>query len=91
VLFDKIASVYLKNIYLYFGIGNGQPRKPALCQLYRHIFVPYLSWDAEARVATAAGKSHQVPGTTVIYVLIAVKWRHVEATCIEARAQHKLS
>jgi len=28
-LFDKIASVYfiLKNIYLYFNIGNGQPRE----------------------------------------------------------------
>ena len=28
-------------IYLYFSIGNGQPRQPALCQLYRHTFVPY--------------------------------------------------
>ena len=26
-------------MYLYFSIGNGQPREPALCQLYRHIFV----------------------------------------------------
>jgi len=41
VLFDKIASIYLKTIFLYFSIGNGQPRKPALCQLYRHIVVPY--------------------------------------------------
>jgi len=32
---------YLKKIYLYFIIGNGQSRKPALCQLYRHTFVPY--------------------------------------------------
>jgi len=31
----------LKKIYLYFIIGNGQSRKPALCQLYRHTFVPY--------------------------------------------------
>jgi len=29
-----------KYIYIYI-IGNGQPRKPALCQLYRHTFVPY--------------------------------------------------
>ena len=29
-------------IYLYFSIRNGQPGKPALCQLYRHTFVPYL-------------------------------------------------
>jgi len=28
-------------LYLYFGIGDGQTREPALCQLYRRIFVPY--------------------------------------------------
>ena len=45
VLFDKIVSVYfIWKIYLYFNIENGQPRKPALCQLYRHTFVPY--WDS---------------------------------------------
>jgi len=27
--------------YSYFSIGDGQPRKPALCQLYRHTFVHY--------------------------------------------------
>ena len=34
---------YLKEIYLYFSIGdeNGQPKEPALCPLYRHTFVPY--------------------------------------------------
>ena len=38
VVFDKVASVILfEKIYLYFS--NGQPRKPALCQLYRHTFV----------------------------------------------------
>jgi len=43
VLFDKIASVYfIYKIYLYFSSGNGQPREPALCQLYRHTFVPYF-------------------------------------------------
>jgi len=31
---------YLK-LYLYFSIGNGQSREPALCQLYRQSFVPY--------------------------------------------------
>ena len=41
VLFDKIASVYfIRKIYLYFSVGNGQPEEPALCQLYRHSFVP---------------------------------------------------
>jgi len=42
VLFDKIASAYFAwKIYLYLSIGNGQPREPALCQLYRHTFVRY--------------------------------------------------
>ena len=42
VLFDKIASIYfIRKIYLYSSIGNDQPREPALCQLYRHTFVPY--------------------------------------------------
>jgi len=41
VLVDKIASVYfIWIIYLYFSIGNSQPREPALCQLYRHTLVP---------------------------------------------------
>ena len=44
VLFDKIGSVYvILKIYFYFSIGNGQPWKPALCQLYRHTFVPYFT------------------------------------------------
>ena len=29
-----------------FSIGNGQPREPALCQLYRHTFVPYCIFYA---------------------------------------------
>jgi len=42
VLFDKITSVYfIWKIYLYFSIGNVQPREPGLCQLYRHTFVTY--------------------------------------------------
>jgi len=43
LLFDKIAYVYfILEIFLYFSIGNGQPRELALCQLYRHAFVPYV-------------------------------------------------
>ena len=33
----------LKNIYSYFSILNGQPREPALCQLYRRTFVSHRS------------------------------------------------
>jgi len=44
VLFEEIASVYfIRKVYLYISIGNGQPREPALCQLYRHTFVPYTA------------------------------------------------
>jgi len=40
VLFDRIDSLYISwKIHLYFSIGNGQPREPALCQLYRRTFV----------------------------------------------------
>ena len=40
VLFAKIVSAYfIWKLYLYFSIGNGQPREPALCQLYRRTFV----------------------------------------------------
>jgi len=41
VLFDKTASVCsIWKINLYFSIRNGQPKEPALCQLYRHSSVP---------------------------------------------------
>jgi len=33
-------------MYLYFSTGNGQPREPTLCQLYRHTFVPCLLLSA---------------------------------------------
>ena len=43
LFFDKIASKhFISKIYLYFSIGNGQPSKPALCQLYRHTFIPNM-------------------------------------------------
>ena len=40
---------YLKNTCLYYSIGNGQPRKPALCQLYRHTIVPYREYGEPSR------------------------------------------
>jgi len=42
VLFDEIVSYILFEIHI-ISIGNGRPREPALCQLYRHTFVPYSS------------------------------------------------
>ena len=42
VLFHRIALVYFVwKINWYSSIGNDQHREPALCQLYRHTFVPY--------------------------------------------------
>jgi len=44
VLFDNIASVcFVWKIYIYIlPLEMASPvREPALCQLYRHIFVPY--------------------------------------------------
>ena len=36
----KLLTYILFEKYVYSSIGNGQPREPALCQLYRHTFVP---------------------------------------------------
>jgi len=44
---DEVGDTwnYTEQKYLYFSNGNGQPRGPALCQLYRHTFFPYrLRW-----------------------------------------------
>jgi len=38
-------------MYLYFSIGNGQPREPALCQLYQHNLVPHGSLDDVSSLA----------------------------------------
>jgi len=53
VLIDKIASVYfIWKIYLIYAvnIGNGHHKELALCQLYRHTFVP--RWRDVTRLAT---------------------------------------
>jgi len=44
VLFgETVFSIFhLKKIHLYISTGNSQRREPALCQLYRHTFVPYM-------------------------------------------------
>ena len=66
VLLDKIASVYFNwKIYLYFSIVNGQPREPALCQLYRHTFVPY-AFVSVGRLITVEERS------TVVYICLSV-------------------
>ena len=62
VVFDKVASVILfEKIYLYFSIGNGQPRKPALCQLYQHTFVTGTVYNKiEKLIKLAKLKTSQV-------------------------------
>ena len=56
VLLDKIASVYFSSkMYLYFSNGTGQPREPAVCQLYRHF--PSLSSMSSLVSSRDIGKS----------------------------------
>jgi len=38
----KLLPYILFEKYIHIIIGNGQPREPALCQLYRHTFAPYI-------------------------------------------------
>jgi len=40
----KLLPYFYLKIYLYFSIGNGQPREPAF---YRHTVVPcmYIGWN----------------------------------------------
>ena len=62
VLFDEIAYVYfIWKIYLYFSIGNGQTREPALCQLYRHTFVSYVLIPAKAGAQTGTPRDALAP------------------------------
>ena len=60
VLFDKNASVYfILKIYLYFSVGNGHPREPAPCQLYRQFHSQCAaSYDGPFLVCTA--ESNQI-------------------------------
>jgi len=66
VLTDKISSAYFTwKIYLCFSIGNDQPREPALCQLYRHTFVPYSQFSSSAYVYLVTDR-HTVRQTTTV-------------------------
>jgi len=59
VLLDRVASVYfIWKRYLYFSVGNGQHVEPALCQLYRHTFVPYCVVVRGKNRASATGNVH---------------------------------
>jgi len=51
----------LKNI-LIFSIENGQLREPALCQLYRRIFVPFAvnRWRGPGHSAAVATTAKQL-------------------------------
>jgi len=46
---------FFQKMYLYFSAGNGQPREPALCQLYRHTFV-LSDINRPAHVSRSSGK-----------------------------------
>ena len=63
-MFDKIASVYFiwKICRYFFCTGNGQPREPALCQLYRHTFVR-CSYRHMSTVGGSRLRSSEPPNT----------------------------
>jgi len=42
-------------MYYYFSTENGQPREAAVCQLYRHTFVPYGMLVGLQRLGIACG------------------------------------
>ena len=46
-----------------FSTGNGQPREPALCQLYRHTSVPYSPPPSVVRYTNRPSRHHQMRGT----------------------------
>jgi len=54
-LIKLLPYVLFEKRYLYFSTESGQPGEPALCQLYRHTFVPCC--DERARVCLFASIS----------------------------------
>jgi len=55
---------YLK---MHFIIGNDQPKEPALCQLYRHTFIPYCAVLLSIRV-NSTQKAEYCANARVAYV-----------------------
>ena len=58
VLFDKITERYN---YLYFSIGNGQPREPALCHLYCTIGIRFCSVPLRATLIFTSSTDYSLP------------------------------
>ena len=54
-------------MYLYFSNGNGQPREPALCQLYLYTFVPYKTdhRSTASRSENSSARSHSPLNTHI--------------------------
>ena len=69
-------GVYYWTIYLYFSIGNGQPREPALCQLHRHTFVRYT---------TVAERTDSESGRAVLLAEFRPPIGHVRVVLVEKR------
>ena len=67
-----------KNI-LIFCIGNGQSREPALCQLYRRTFVPYLVKHVQRALSSTSASLRPVRGRSIAYakVKVAIAYCHV--------------
>ena len=50
----KLLSHILFEKYIYFRTGKGQPREPALCQLYRYTFIGYVQAARNMQVLSVA-------------------------------------
>ena len=62
----KLLSYILREkIYLYYSVGFGQPREPALCQLFRHTFVPYWFWHRGSGERVDDWEGHRRPGISL--------------------------
>ena len=67
MLFHKVAPyISFEKKYLYLSIAHGQPREPALCQLYRHTFLPYMKTRCVLRARECHFPGALVSGNSVV-------------------------
>ena len=67
-----------------FSIGNGQPRERALCQLYRHTFVPYGRRPLHETTRQSSGDRMDCRYRKVDASVVATNVRHGSAHYLRA-------
>ena len=74
----SLPYILFEKTYLYFSVGNGQPREPALCQLYRHTFVRGRTDLSGGRLAVFIGRRmllRLVRGDVSVVVMVTLHQR----------------